>query len=92
MTQFREGLKAHVLSTIASDITARRQFEAAVKAQKEICEQYAAELQAFEAAGMVKCREADQVREQAFKVSSRAKKFRAAALDNLEYDLRTHKG
>ena len=89
---FRDGLEARVLSTIADDITTKKKLDDAVKAQKIMYEQYQAELLTFQAAGAAKCGEADQAREAAQGAHSEAKKFRATALDNLEYDLRTHRG
>ncbi len=92
MTQFREGLKAHVLSTIANDIAAKKKLDDAVKVQKIVYEQYQAELLAFQSVGAAKCGEADQARAAAAKACGGARRARATALDNLEYDLRTHGG
>lgn len=88
---FREGLEAHVVSTIADDIATKQKYEDTVEAQKIVGAQYAAELQAVKTAGELKCDIAAQASRAAWDVCSRAKKFRATALDNLEYDLRTHK-
>lgn len=84
---FREGLEARVLSTIAGDITAKQRLEDATEAQKIMCAQYDAELQAFKKVGEAKCGEAAQARRAAWWVYSRAKKARTNALSNLEYDL-----
>ncbi len=92
MTQFREGLEARVLSTIADDLTTKKKLDDAIEAQRIMYAKYQVELLAFQDAGAKRCGEADQARAAAQRAHGEAEKFRATALDNLEYDLRTHEG